>query len=101
NIADPSFIVAFYASAQKQAQVSTSGYGPLRWGAGNIRVNQSLEGTAVVDFIDARTNQVVWRGFVSRTVDPNKSDENIRKAIKKLIERFAKDRQQQKELVSK
>ena len=101
NAADPSFIVAFYAGTQKQAQISTSGYGPLRWGAGNVWVNQSLEGTAVVDFIDAKTNQVVWRGFVSRTVDPNKSDENIRKAIKKLIERFAKDRQQQKVQVSK
>src|SRR5215475_3650855 len=101
NTADPSFIVAFYAGTQKQAQISASGYGPLRWGAGNIWVNQSLEGTAVVDFIDARTNQVVWRGFVSRTVEPNKSDENIRKAIKKLIDRFAKDREQQKKRMSK
>ena len=97
NTADPSFIVAFYAGAQKQTQISTSGYGPLRWGAGNVWVNQSLEGTAIVDFIDAKTNQVVWRGFVSRTVDPNKSDENIRKDIKKLIERFSKDRQQQQQ----
>ena len=101
NNVDPSFIVAFYAATQKQAQISTSGYGPLRWGAGNVWVNQSFEGTAIVDFIDAKTKQVVWRGFVSRTVDPNKSDQNIRKDIKKLIERFSKDRQQQPEHASK
>ena len=101
NSGDPSFIIAFYAGTQKQAQISTTGYGPLRRSIGQVWVNQSFEGTAIVDFIDAKTNQVVWRGFVSRTVDPNKSEENIRKAIKKLIERFAKDRQQQKERVSK
>ena len=101
NNVDPSFIVAFYGATQKQAQISTSGDGPLRWGVGNVWVNQSLEGTAIVDFIDPTTTRVVWRGFVSRTVDPNKSDQNIRKDIKKLIERFSKDRQQQQEHVSK
>lgn len=101
NNVDPSFIVAFYAGTQKEAQISTSGYGPLRRGVGNVWVNQSLEGTAIVDFIDAKTNQVVWQGFVSRTVDPNKSDENIRKDIKKLIEQFSKDRQQQQRHLSK
>lgn len=101
NNVDPSFIVAFYAGTQKQAQISTSGYGPLRWGVGSVWVNQSLEGTAIVDFIDPKTNHVVWRGFVSRTIDPNKSDENIRKDIRTLIERFSKDRQQRQEHVSK
>jgi len=102
NTASPSFIVALYGGAHQQAQISTSGYGPLRWGMGNIRLDQSLEGTAVVDFIDAKTGQLVWRGFVTRTVDPDKSDENIQKAIKKLIDRFAKDREkQQKNHVSK
>ena len=69
--------------------------GRPRWGAGSVWIDHYLEGTAIVEFREAKSGELVWRGFVTGTVDPNKSEQNIRNGIKKLIGRFAKDREKQ------
>jgi len=68
---------------------------------GRVWVDQYAEGTAIVEFRDSKSGELVWRGFVTGTVDPDKSDEKISKGIKKLIERFAKDREKQKKAAAK
>lgn len=87
------FEIVYYAGARNQVQVTTAGR--PRWAGGAVWVDQYTEGTAVVEFRDAKSGELVWRGFVTGAVDPNKSEENINKGIKKLIERFAKDREKQ------
>jgi hypothetical protein len=87
------FEIAYYATARNQAQITTSGR--PRWGAGTVWIDEHLEGTAIIEFRSAKSGEIVWRGFVTGTVDPNKSEQNINKGIKKLIERFAKDREKQ------
>jgi Domain of unknown function (DUF4136) len=88
------FEIAYFATLRNQAQVTTSGR--PRWGMGSVWVDQYAEGTAIVEFRNAKSGELIWRGFVTGTVDPDKSEEKINKGIKKLIERFAKDREKQK-----
>jgi hypothetical protein len=91
--ASADFEIAYFATARNQVQVATSGR--PRW-AGNVWVDQYVQGTAIVEFRDAKSRELVWRGFVTGTVDPDKSEDNVNKGIKKLMERFAKDREKQK-----
>ena len=90
------FVVSYFASLRNQTQITTSGR--PRWGMGAVWVDQHMEGTAVVEFRDARSGELIWRGFTTGAVDPDKSEEKINKGIKRLIERFAKDREKQKKL---
>jgi hypothetical protein len=49
------------------------------------------EATLVVDLVDSRSNELVWRGYDRRTIDLDRSDKTLKKAAEKLIGRFAKD----------
>ncbi|HEY6331668.1 MAG TPA: DUF4136 domain-containing protein [Blastocatellia bacterium] len=60
------------------------GWGPV-WG---VPFEQS---TLVVDIVDTRSNQLVWRGYDNRTIDFNKSDKTISQSVDKLVMRFAHD----------
>lgn len=91
--ADADFEIAYFATARNQVQVTTTGR--PRW-AGNVWVDEYVEGTAIVEFRDAKSGELVWRGFVTGAVNPDKSEENVNKGIKKLMERFAKDREKQR-----
>jgi hypothetical protein len=88
------FVVSYHAVLRNQAQVTTSGF--PRLGAGRVWVDNFSVGTVIVEFRNARSGDLVWRGFVSGAVDPNKSEEKINEGIKKLIARFTKDRDKQK-----
>jgi len=51
------------------------------------------EGTLVLDFVDARNSELLWRGSASRTVSQGEPDledthEKIRTAVKRMLESF-------------
>lgn len=86
------FVIAYYVKTKNRLSVQDYGYGPPRWfGGRDIRVNQDTEGTLMVDFIDARTNQVVWRGRAVGTLDLKGVDKKISKSTEKLVKQFVKD----------
>ena len=88
----PDFVIAYYVTTKNKLSVQDYGYGPPRWfGGRDIRVNQYSEGTLMVDFIDARTNQVIWRGRASGTLEMKGVDKKISKSTEKLIKQFVKD----------
>ena len=88
------FVIAYYVKTKNKLSVQDYGYGPPRWfGGRDIRVNQDTEGTLMVDFIDARTNQVVWRGRAVGTLDMKGVDKKISKSTEKLVKQFVKDTQ--------
>src|SRR5207302_7301501 len=67
----PDFLVAYYASAKEKLQINDWGYGygvyPRWWGWGagvapQETVDQYTEGTVIVDVIDPRTKELLWRG---------------------------------------
>jgi hypothetical protein len=88
----PDFVIAYYVTTKNKLSVQDYGYGPPRWfGSRDIRVNQYSEGTLMVDFIDVRTNQVIWRGRASGTLEMKGVDKKISKSTEKLVKQFVKD----------
>ena len=86
------FVIAYYVTTKNKLSVQDYGYGPQRWfGSRDIRVNQDTEGTLMVDFIDTRTNQVIWRGRASGTLEMKGVDKKISKSTEKLVKQFVKD----------
>ena len=88
------FVIAYYVTTKNKLNVQDFGYGPPRWfGGRDIRVNQYSEGTLMVDFIDAKSNQVIWRGRATGTLEMKGVDKKISKSVEKLIKQFLKDTQ--------
>jgi hypothetical protein len=96
----PDILIAYYGQLDEQSSWSVTGYGygaGWRWGGGTGYIDQQTYtvGTVVVDFVSTQTNDAVWRATASRTVDPKKSDKNIRKGAEKLVKQFQKDIREQ------
>ena len=49
----------------------------------------------MVDFIDLKTNQVIWRGRASGTLELKGVDKKINRSVEKLVKQFVKDTQKQ------
>ena len=88
--ARPDFLVAYFVTTQKGLDIRDNRMGILQR-MGSINVNQVTEGTIVVIFVDSSTQQEVWRGFVSGTINPKSLDKDVNKGVAKLIEKFIKD----------
>ena len=105
---NPDFVVAFYSRTRERTQVQSSGFGfgpgfgwgygvPFRnrwrWGYGpNIWTTTYLQGCVMADIIDARTQELVWRGVVQDTVHGiGQSEKQANDAAKDLVKRFVKD----------
>ena len=62
------------------------------WGTTDVRVNEILVGTLVIDVADATKKEMVWRGMGVREVDvqakAEKRDKNINNAVKKILKDF-------------
>ncbi len=93
-------VVVYHVAFDKQQDITaySSGYGGYgyRWGGGwgttDVRVNQILVGTLIIDVADATKQEVVWRGMGVREVDTqakaDKRDKNITSAVKKILKDF-------------
>jgi hypothetical protein len=117
---NPDFIVAFYSRSKQQTEVqSTGGFGPglgpgfgrfgygrgfgwgygipghgrWRWGYGpDIWTTNYTQGCIMADIIDARTNDLVWRGKVTDTINGvGQSEKQTDQAAKDLVSKFVKD----------
>ena len=91
---NPDFVIAYHVTTKNKLNVQDYSYGPPRWfGRTDIRVNQVSEGTLIVDFIDVKTNQVIWRGRASGTLELKDVEKKINKSAEKLVKQFVKDTQ--------
>jgi hypothetical protein len=85
----PSFLVAYHVGSEDKVSVTDWGYryGPGPWGyyGRDIDVHQYTQGTLVVDFIDASTKQLFWRGEASKAVDQNATQEEIDQVINEAV----------------
>jgi len=72
------------------------GYGP-RWGpvggmGSETFVRRYDQGTLILDVVDARSRQLVWRGSAQAEVqqrrDPAQRDARVREAVQKILARF-------------
>jgi len=113
---NPDFIVAFYSRTKQQTAVQSSpfGFGPdfgpgfgrgfgwgygvpfhnrWRWGYGpDIWTTTYTEGCVMADIIDAKTQELVWRGVVQDTVNGiGQTEKQANNAAKDLVKRFLSD----------
>ena len=79
--ASPSFLIAYHIGSEDKVSVTDWGYryGPGPWGyyGRDIDVRQYTEGTLVIDFVDASTKQLVWRGAATKAIDRNATQEQV------------------------
>jgi uncharacterized protein DUF4136 len=92
---DPDFTVAYYASTREKLDVTAWDYGyPGRWGGWRARTEYEVrpftEGTVIVDVVDARTRDLLWRGQGVSVVsdDPETYMKNIRSTVTAIVEKF-------------
>ena len=92
------FVVAFYARSKEKTEIEDLDYGmpfrrSWRWGFGpDIWTRYYTEGSVMVDFIDPRTRQLVWRGVATDTIKGlGQSEKQVNQAADELVKHFVKD----------
>src|SRR5262249_36028425 len=86
----PDFMIAYFVSTRAGFDIQDNRFGFLQR-TGSLNVNQITEGTIVVVFIDSSTQQEIWRGFISGTINPKNLDKDVNKGIAKLVQKFVKN----------
>ncbi len=65
------------------------GYGPY-YGSGRVR--EYTRAQLVLDVVDAQTDELIWRGWATKSLEDNPTPEAVRKyvkaAVEKILERF-------------
>ena len=90
------FMIAMHIGKQHKINVTQWGYayGPrgMLMGPGGIDVYEYDEGTLILDFIDAGSRELIWRGSatgeIKRYASPEKRDKRINEAVRKILEQF-------------
>jgi hypothetical protein len=93
------FLVDYHVALENRVQVraigSPYGYGPGDWelfGAGGIYARTYDEGSLILDFVDAKSNELVWRGIARAEVymsdGPEERERKVNEAVRRILERF-------------
>ena len=93
---NPDFMIAMHLGKQHKIEVHEWGYayGPRgRYvGPGGIDMYQYDEGTLLLDFVDTRSKDLIWRGVATGEVDryssSEKKDKRINEAVQKILNNF-------------
>jgi hypothetical protein len=99
--AEASLLITYHIGEEEKLDISTFhsnfGYYPCWrcYGPGfdsEVWVNQYTQGKLVVDIIDAKTKELVWRGIASRRVPsfktPGERDTYIRETVAAIFQKF-------------
>jgi hypothetical protein len=94
--ANPDFTVAYYASRRGELDVTAWDYGYRgRWGGwrgdeGVVQVRPFVEGTVIVDVVNPKTHELVWRGRGVSDVsdDPETYGQNLDRTVRDIVKRF-------------
>jgi hypothetical protein len=78
----PDFLVAFHAKTEDRA--------------GDLSTGGHIRGVLIVDFYDAATKKLVWRGVATgrvggEAIDLHLAEEEVKRAAKSLLEQFGRD----------
>jgi hypothetical protein len=92
----PDFLISYFVTTRKNLDIQDNRLGFFQRMGGSINVSQITEGTIVVMFVDRASNQEVWRGYVSGTINPRDLDKDVNKGITKLVQKFKKNQEGKK-----
>jgi len=89
---NPDFVMLYHTGAEDKINVTDWGYGYGHYGYGGyygghggVDVQQYKEGTLILDVIDAKAKQLVWRGFASGALNPNASMEKREQKLNQVV----------------
>jgi hypothetical protein len=93
NTETPDVLLVYHTGVDSKIDVTDWGYSyPTRYGGwyggSNIDVYEYEEGTLIVDLIDARSNQLVWRGEATKTLEDNPSPEQMDQNLREVVGRM-------------
>ena len=92
----PDFLIAQYLGKKAKEQILNLGYGynphGFLAGGGRTAAYKYEEGSLLLDFVNAKSNEIIWRGEVKAEIDfantPKKIEKLIHEAVQKLLRKF-------------
>ena len=89
----PDFLIACYVNFKRKTDVTVQRYGFSYGYLGQeVGVHRYKEGTLILDFVDPRSHQLIWRGWSISAVhsgsSPQEEQENINKAVEEILKQF-------------
>ena len=100
NSNNPDFLIAEHLGSKDKVQVTNwgYGYGPHggywggHWGRGGITAYQYEEGSLILDFVDAKSKKMIWRGVAKANINnadtPEKKEKLINEAVQEILKNF-------------
>jgi hypothetical protein len=89
---DADFLITFYTAVRRRVVVNNAGWYGHRWhywGGGTRWVRSYEEGTLVIDIIDRRRRELVWRGVGEGAfTKSNPSNDKVAKRIARVLQTF-------------
>jgi hypothetical protein len=98
---NPDFLIAEHLGKKDKVRVENWGYGYYGphpgywggfWGPGGVSTHQYEEGWLILDFVDAGSKKLIWRGTAKAEIQnidsPEKSEKLINKAVKKILKKY-------------
>jgi hypothetical protein len=99
---NPDFLIAEHLGKKDKVQVTDWGYSYGTYGRygrysgirgpGRISTYQYEEGILILDFVNAKSKKLIWRGAAKAKVQnvntPEKSEKIINAAVKKILEKY-------------
>jgi len=103
------FMVAYYVGLKEGYDVRVMDYGyPGFWGRGRFGWRWGwpnnfdvwkipyTDSTLIIDLIDGQTNQLVWRGFNTDTINLKKPEHDFKDAVNDVLSKFFKEAKEQR-----
>ena len=90
---DPDFLIAMHVGSEEKVSYQDWGYSyGGYWRRGGTSKFKYQEGNLVLDFVDAESKQLIWRGqakgFVDRKSNPKKDEKLVNEAVRKILKNF-------------
>ena len=97
---NPDFLIAEHLGKKDKVQVTDwgYGYGPHGgywggyWGPQGVDTYQYEEGSLILDFVDAKSKKMIWRGVAKAQIDsadtPEKREKLINEAVNEILKNY-------------
>jgi hypothetical protein len=103
QLLNPDFLIAYHTGVEDRVNLYSFGYSYWRgshrfnyYADRDIGVMYYKEGTLIIDFIDFKTKQLIWRGWAVGVVNdigivgenPKRINEKISSVVKKILDKY-------------
>ena len=93
---NPDFLIAEHLGKKDKVQVTNWGYNYDQYGRDlgpqGVDTYQYEEGSLILDFVDAKSKKMIWRGVakaeINNTDTPEKTEKLINEAVQEILKNF-------------